>query len=206
MAEAVQRADGLTTPEASTEPTQSNSSVLATTVIGAHGLEHMYAHSFNVILPVIYDALGLAPIQGALLLIIRRLTGGVTSMASGFFVDLFHHRVGGVLAFSMGLIGVGYLLVSVSPRYGLILAALAVASAGSALWHPPALGLLARRFPEKRGFFISLHRSMGNVGDWLGPLLVGGLLGVISWRWILGGGTPVLMILAVIIFFILRNG
>jgi FSR family fosmidomycin resistance protein-like MFS transporter len=205
MAEAVQRVGGLVTPEVTTGPGRTENSVMATTVIGAHGLEHMYAHSFNVILPVIYDALGLVPIQGALLLITRRLTGGLTSMGSGFFVDMFRHRVGGVLAFSMGLIGVGYLLVSVSPSYGLILAALALASAGSALWHPPALGLLARRFPEKRGFFISLHRSMGNVGDWLGPLLVGGLLGVVGWRLILGGGTPILMILAVIIFFILRK-
>ena len=205
MAEAIQRQDGLMIPEISTEPGHVSNSVMATTLIGSHGLEHMYANSFNVVLPAIYDAMGLAPIQGALLLVARRLTGGLTSMGSGFFVDMFRHRVGGVLAFSMGLIGVGYLLVSVSPQYGLVLAALVVASAGSALWHPPALGLLARRFPEKRGLFISLHRSTGNVGDWLGPLLVGGLLGIVGWRWILGGGTPVLILLALIIFVILRN-
>ena len=205
MAEAVQRPGGLVTPDVSTEPGRSSNSVMATTVIGAHGLEHMYAHSFNVILPVIYDALGLVPIQGALLLVVRRLAGGITSMASGFFVDLFHHKVNGILAFSMGLIGVGYLLVSVSQLYWVIVAALALASGGSALWHPPALGLLARRFPERRGFFISLHRSMGNIGDWAGPLLVGALLGILSWRLILGGGTPILIILAVIIFFLLKN-
>ena len=75
MAEAVQRPGGLVTPDVSTEPGRSSNSVMATTVIGAHGLEHMYAHSFNVILPVIYDALGLVPIQGALLLVVRRLAG-----------------------------------------------------------------------------------------------------------------------------------
>jgi len=113
---------------------------MATTVIGAHGLEHLYANSFQVFLPAIYDSLGLVPVQGALLMATRRLSGGLVSMGSGFFVDMFQHRVGLVLAFSMGLIGVGYLLVAVSPSYALILAALAVASAGSALWHPPALG------------------------------------------------------------------
>ena len=114
MAEAVQRPGGLVTPDVSTEPGRARNSVMATTVIGAHGLEHMYAHSFNVILPAIYDSMGLVPIQGALLLVVRRLSGGLTSMASGFFVDMYRHQVAGILAFSMGLIGVGYLLVSVS--------------------------------------------------------------------------------------------
>ena len=208
MAEAVQRPGGLVTPDVSTEPGRARNSVMATTVIGAHGLEHMYAHSFNVILPAIYDSMGLVPIQGALLLVVRRLSGGLTSMASGFFVDMYRHQVAGILAFSMGLIGVGYLLVSVSPVFGIVLAALTLASAGSALWHPPALGLLARRFPENRGFFISLHRSLGNVGDGAGPLVAGALLailGVNGWRWILGGGTPVLMILAVVLFLILKG-
>jgi len=135
----------------------------------------------------------------------RRLSGGLVSMGSGFFVDMFQHRVGFVLAFSMALIGVGYLLVSVSPSYGLILAALALASAGSALWHPPALGLLARRYPERRGLFISLHRSMGNVGDLIGPLAVGALMGYVGWQWIMGGGTPVLILLAIGILVILKN-
>ena len=126
-------------------------------------------------------------------------------MTGGFFVDMFQHRRAHILAFSMSLIAIGYFLVSIAPTYGLILASLALASAGTALWHPPALGLLAQRFPRQRGLFISLHRSTGNVGDWLGPLIGGGLLAVVGWRWIMGGGTPVLLALAVIIFFLLRN-
>jgi len=88
------------------------------------------------------------------------------------------------------------------------LVAVVVASAGSALWHPPALGLLARRFPRQRGLYISLHRSMGNVGDLAGPLIAGGLLllmGVTSWRWIMGGGTPVLLLLGVVVLILLWN-
>ena len=126
-------------------------------------------------------------------------------MTGGFFVDMFQHRRAHILAFSMSLIAIGYFLVSIAPTFGLILAALALASAGTALWHPPALGLLAQRFPKRRGLFISLHRSAGNVGDWLGPLIVGGLLAIVGWRWIVGGGTPVLLLFAVVIFFLLRN-
>ena len=165
----------------------------------------MYGRSFLVLIPAIYTAFGLSPIQAGLLDAVRQLSSGITSMSCGFFVDMFQHRVGFVLAFSMGLIGVGYLLVSISPTYALILAALAIASAGSALWHPPALGLLARRYPERRGLFISLHRSMGNVGDWIGPLAVGALMGVVGWQWIMGGGTPVLILLSIGILLILKN-
>ena len=178
---------------------------MATTLIGAHGLEHIYAHSFPVIVTAIYESLALDPIQAGVMSAVRQLTGGLTSVGSGFFVDIFRYRSGQVLGISMGLIGLGYLLVAISPTYTILLAALVVASAGSALWHPPALGLLARRFPRQRGLYISLHRSMGNVGDLAGPLIAGALLGVVSWRWIMGGGTPVLLLLGVIVLILLWN-
>ena len=194
-------------PQAIADPEQQRTkdSVMATTVIGAHALEHMYGRAFLVLIPQIYITLGLAPIQAGMLDAVRQLAGGATSMSGGFFVDMFQHRRAHILAFSMSLIAIGYFLVSIAPTYGLILASLALASAGTALWHPPALGLLAQRFPKQRGLFISMHRSTGNIGDWLGPLIVGGLLAVVGWRWIMGGGTPVLLGLAVVIFFLLRN-
>ena len=46
---------------------------------------------------------------------------------------------------------------------------------------------------------------MGNVGDWIGPLAVGGLMGFVGWRWIMGGGTPILILLALVILVILKN-
>jgi FSR family fosmidomycin resistance protein-like MFS transporter len=126
-------------------------------------------------------------------------------MSGGFFVDIFQHRRAQVLTLSLALIGIGYFLVSISPAYWQVLAALAVASAGTAMWHPPALGLLAQRFPQRRGLFISMHRSTGNVGDWIGPLIVSGLLALIGWRWIVGGGAPIMLVLATAIFLLLRN-
>ena len=144
--------------------TRSGNSLMASSLIGAHGLEHMYAHGFLALIPAIYDALGLVPIQASLLTAVRQLSSGLTSVFGGFVVDMFQERRGPILAFSMLLISLGFFLVATLPVYGLILAALVVASAGSALWHPPALGLLAQRFPERRGLFISLHRSAGNVG------------------------------------------
>ena len=167
-----------------------------------------------MLITAIYVALGLNPIQAGLIDGVRQLAGGATSMSGGFFVDIFQHRRAQVLTFSLLLIAVGYFLVSIAPTYGLILAALAIASAGTAMWHPPALGLLAQRFPARRGLFISMHRSTGNVGDWIGPLIVGVLLGgaawwpwdwAVHWRWIVGGGAPIMLVLSMAIFLLLRN-
>ena len=202
---------------------RTNDKTLAITLISAHGFEHIYAHSFPVLVTAIYADLGLVPFQAGVLSAVRQLTAGVTSVGGGFFVDIFRHRSGHVLAISMATIGVGYFLVSISPSYLFILAALFIASAGSALWHPPALGLLSQRFPRQRGLYISLHRAAGNVGDLIGPLLAGLLLGGfslywilggnsplpsldgLSWRWIMGGGTPMLVVLAIVVFVLLRN-
>ena len=178
---------------------------MATTLIGAHGLEHFYGHSFPVLVTAMYASLGMDPLQAGILSTVRQITSGITSVSSGFFVDIFSYRSGLVLAVSMALIGIGYLLVSISPNYIAILGALIVASAGSALWHPPALGLLARQFPQQRGLFISLHRASGNAGDLAGPLVAGLLLSVLSWRWIMGGGTPLLFLLCGAVLLLLWN-
>ena len=178
---------------------------MATTLIGAHGLEHFYGHSFPVLVTAMYASLGMDPVMAGVLSTVRQITSGVTSVSSGFFVDIFRYRSGQVLAASMGLIGIGYLLVSISPNYYAVLGALVVASAGSALWHPPALGLLARRFPQQRGWYISLHRSSGNAGDMTGPIVAALLLPIIGWRWIMGGGTPLLLLLCGAVLILLWN-
>ena len=203
-------------------------SVMATTLVGAHAFEHLYAHSIPIIILAIITEFELGAIGVGAVVAIRSIFGGVTSTAGGFLVDLFHHRVAWVLSISTFMIGLGYLLMSIAPSYVLILCALALGSMGSALWHPPALGLLARRFPLRRGLFISMHRSTGSIGDVIGPLAAGALIagaitwsggaaegrveiswplpwGTIDWRYILGFSTPVMFIATVAIFFLLRH-
>ena len=209
-------------------PPRTKGSVMATTLVGAHAFEHLYAHSIPIIILAIITEFELGALSVGAVVAIRSIFGGITSTAGGFLVDLFHHRVAWVLAISTLMIGTGYLLMSIAPSYALILCALALGSMGSALWHPPALGLLARRFPERRGLFISMHRSTGSVGDVIGPLAAGALIagaltwsggvgdaevavswplpwGTVDWRYILGFSTPVMFIATVVIFILLRN-
>ncbi len=123
-------------PAAHDAPPRTKGSVMATTLVGAHAFEHLYAHSIPIIILAIITEFELGALSVGAVVAIRSIFGGITSTAGGFLVDLFHHRVALVLSISTFMIGLGYLLMSIAPSYALILCALALGSMGSALWHP----------------------------------------------------------------------
>ncbi len=184
-------------------PLREREKVISGTIIGSHGLDHIYGHGFLVILPELYTALGLTPFEAGLIGSVRRAMSGSFSMLSGIIVDMYQHHRGLMLGLSLMLTGLGYLLASWVPVYGVILMGLAIASAGSALWHPPALSILSQRFPHRRGFLFSLHRSAGSIGDTLAPVMVGALLLVMSWQHILRVAFPMPVVLTTVVLLLL---
>ena len=179
--------------------------VIAGGIIGSHTIEHIYARGFLVLLTEIHEALGLPPFQTFLLDGVRSLAAGSMAMSTGFLVDMFQHRMGHVLWMAMALMGVGYLLVGLSTTYFVILVSIMVASAGSALWHPPAMALLSLMYPHRRGLFMGLHRSTGNIGEAVAPIIVWGLLLVLNWQGVVMAGVPVIAVIAVLIFVFMRK-
>ena len=177
--------------------------VVVGAIVGGHSLTHFYNQGFLVIVPQIYDTLGLVPLQAGLIGAVQRGAGGAVSMVAGFAVDMFQHHRGVALGLSLALMGVGYMAITWVSNYGFILVGLAFASGGAALWHPPGLSVLSQRFPERKGFYISLHRSTGSVGDSISPVLVGGLLLVFTWQRVLQGALPIAILLAVLVWIVL---
>ncbi|MBI2328159.1 MAG: MFS transporter [Chloroflexi bacterium] len=174
-------------------------------IIASHTFQHLYNQGFWVILPSIYTSLGLTPIAAGLIGTIRQVTSGLASIMGGFLVDKFQHRRVLVLYLSLLAIGAGYLLVGLSPTYLLILISLALVGAAASMWHPPALGLLSQQFPQRRGLLLALHRSSGNVGDTVGPLVIGALLVVMTWQKILFGAFPLAVLIALLLWLVLRH-
>lgn len=159
-------------------------------ILGAHALHHHMSHGFYVILPELYASLGLSPIAAGALETVRRIAGGSASMVGGFVLDRFQDKRLLVLYLSMFSMGLGYALITAMPTYVVIVVAVAITGTAGSIWHPAALGLLSQAFPERRGFMVSVHRSAGSVGDFVGPLVVGaGLAIVVSWeslvQWVL---------------------
>ena len=191
-------------PNASAQRRGSNA-VVASTLIGSHSIQHMYQRGFLVIIPQIYAALGLAPLQVGLLDAVRQGSGGLFSMGGGMMVDRLQHLRGLFLGASLGLMALGYLVVGLAPSYLLILVALSFAASAGSLWHPPALGILSQRYPQRRGLMLSLHRSTGNLGETVAPVLVGALLAVLAWQTVLLWAAVPTFIVAAAIMLLLWN-
>lgn len=205
MARSVGRSRGHGATHAGAGDTARQDKVAAGSVIGAHTLQHAYQHGFYVILPEIYTALSLTPVAAGTLEMVRRLASGIASMGGGILLDRFQDKRVLVLYLSLLTMGLGYMLVGVVPTYVVIVAAAGIATAAGSVWHPAALSLLSQRYPERRGLLISLHRSAGSVGDFGGPLLVGGLLVVLMWQDVLYGALPLSILFALVLWVLLRR-
>ncbi|MCY4624938.1 MAG: MFS transporter [Chloroflexi bacterium] len=178
---------------------------VAWALIATHTMQHVYSRGFLVLLPFMMETLGIGYIAAGVMEAVRRISSGVASMGGGVITDRVQHLRGPILAGSIGLMGFGYLLIGVFPNYYVIIIALGFAAAAGSIWHPPALGILSQRFPERRGFYISLHRSAGNVGETIAPAVFGLLLGIIAWQAILWGVFPIAFGVAVFIMVYLRS-
>jgi sugar phosphate permease len=146
-----------------------------------HALTHWYPATFYLLLPIIGNELGLSFSQIGLIMTCQYIAGAVANVPGGVLVDTVG-RKGLLMGVSLFWVGFPYLLMSFTHSYLMLLGCVALVGVGNSLWHPTAIPTLARRFPERKGFVLSLHGMGGNAGDALAPLVVGALLAVMTWR------------------------
>jgi MFS transporter, FSR family, fosmidomycin resistance protein len=146
-----------------------------------HALTHWYPATFYLLLPLIGKELGLSYSEIGSVLTCQYLAGAIANIPGGIFVDAVGRR-GLLMAVSLFWIGFPYLIMGASHSFWMILACATLVGIGNNLWHPSAIPWLANRFPERKGLVMSIHGMGGNVGDAVAPLVVGALLGVLSWR------------------------
>ncbi|MEC8857520.1 MAG: MFS transporter [Chloroflexota bacterium] len=179
MAEAVQRPAGRR---------QNRNFILGSLSFG-HGISHLYDQGFPVFMPAIKAALGLSNFEVAFMLGIRQGGGGAVNLIGGAIVDQMKASWGPILTGCMIWAALGFLVLAASPNLVVLTIAVVIVSIPGALWHLPATAALSRRFPDRRGFAISMHGFGSNVGNVLAPLVAGGLLTIMTWR-------PILLIYA----------
>jgi MFS family permease len=146
-----------------------------------HALTHWYPATFYLLLPIIGNELGLSFSQIGLIMSCQFVASAVANVPGGVLVDTVG-RKGLLMAISLFWVGFPYLLMGFAHSYLLLLACVTLVGIGNSLWHPTAIPTLARRFPERKGFVLSLHGMGGNAGDAIAPLVVGALLAVFTWR------------------------
>lgn len=184
---------------------------LAATVVVGHTVKHIFNSALQVILlPEIKLDMGLSGAEFGALSTAGRVTSGITTIAAGYLGDRFANRSGLMLAISLSMMGLSYFILGKAPNYWILFAIMLFIGIGPSLYHPPAIASLSRKFPDKRGFAISLHGTGGSVGEVVGPILTGALitgtfLVAFSWREALGISVYPALVFAFLIWFSMRN-
>ena len=193
--------DSPTTPQSSNE----GRTLLAATTVSGHGLKHLYAAAFMIVLPEIKAGLMLSNLAAGALVSARDVSAGVSTMPSGFLADRFSSKWSIILTISLALLAIGYLAAGTLETYWAVAITISLFGIGVSLWHPAAIASLSARFPTRRGFAISLHGSGGSAGEILGPLIAGGLLLLISWPTLLQFSFIPAALAAFFVWLALRN-
>ena len=170
-----------------------------------HGIAHLYSQGMPLFMPAIASSLGLSNLQVATLLGIRQAGDGAVNLGTGLFVDMVKDQWGLILTACMGLSAMAYLAVGAAPNFALLIIAIALVSVPGSLWHLPATAALSRRFPDRRGFAISIHGFGSSIGNILGPLLAGALLTVLVYRSVLFIYAVPTLIVSVFVWVSLRD-
>jgi len=146
-----------------------------------HSLTHWYPATFYLLLPLIGKELGLSYAEIGFIMTAQHAVGALTNIPGGAIVDSIGYK-GRLMAISLFWVGFPYLLVSFTHSYWMLLGCMMLIGMGNNLWHPAAISTLGRRYPDRKGFALSIHGMGGNFGEALAPLLIGALLAVYSWR------------------------
>lgn len=172
--------------------------------VGGHGLKHLFSAAFFVLLPEIKAGLGLSNLQVGALSTIRNAAGGVTNLFAGYVGDRYHRRRADILALSIAGIGAGFFVMGVAGSFSLIVVGSVIMIFTLTFWHPVAISAVSREYASRRGFAIALHGTGGSVGEALGPLIVGALLVVVSWRFLMQATLAPALAIAAAIWLALR--
>ena len=178
---------------------------LLITAVTGHGIKHLMNAAFAVLLPELKTGLGLTNTQVGVLSTSRFLTGGLANFPAGYIADRFTKLRAIVLGISIAGIGITYALAGLTMSFWLVTLWTSLMVLFISLWHPAAIGSLSRQFTANRGFAIALHGTGGSIGEALGPIVAGFLLGFFAWQVIFQGAIVPGLILGFIIWFVLRR-
>jgi FSR family fosmidomycin resistance protein-like MFS transporter len=173
--------------------------------VAGHGLKHMFNAAFFILLPEIKAGLGLSNTQVGTLSTFRGIAGGLANIPAGFTGDRFGARRAEILGGSIILVSVFAFALGLATNFWMVVIAASLFSVAITFWHPAAISSLSREFATRRGFAIALHGTGGSVGETLGPILVGALIGVIGWRLVLQGSLVPGLLFGLMIWTFLRT-
>jgi len=178
--------------------TQRKRLALAAAITGS-GIGLLDSTIVNVALPTIQRHLGGGLAAEQWVVNAYLLTLGSLILVGGSLEDLFGVR----RIFSLGVasFGVASVLCGLAPSIGVLVACRALQGVAGAMLVPSSLALIVATFPEpERGRAVGTWTAFTTVATVVGPLLSGGLLAVVSWRWLFFINVPFVALCLTLIF------
>jgi MFS family permease len=179
--------------------------VVIGTMTAGHATVHWFGQAFVILLAEIVASLGLGPLAAGTVIGARSLSGALANAPMGVIADRFSGHRALFMAGALMWFGLGFFLLGLSPNFGTLVAFAAVLGIGAALWHPPAIGFLSTQFPDRRAFALAINGVGASFGDIAGPLMVGGLLLVVSWQSIFRFSFIPVAVAAVVFLLVMRG-
>ena len=179
--------------------------LLGSVLVLGHAVKHVFNAAFFIILPEIQLHRGLSNSAIGTLATIRNTGGGVANLPAGYLADRYVDRWPMILAMSMVTVGAFYFMMGTANAYWLLALTATLSAVGISAWHPPAISALAQKFASRRGLAIALHGTGGSIGEALGPILAGSLLGVLLWSSVLRLSLAPALVMALLAWLGLRG-
>lgn len=173
-------------------------------ISSVHGVQHLFYRLFPPLIPILVVGLDTSLWQLGLLVSIYLFAGGLGQAPMGVFVDRFDRQY--ILLPSIGLMSVGYLVFvfgsvagpavplihlfghSFTGTYQIMACGMFIAGVGYSGIHPVGYPLISANIgAENKGKLLGMWGSASKIGDTVAPLLIGGLILIVSWESILVG-------------------
>ena len=141
-----------------------------------HGIKHFGQGALTVIGPMLKVSMGLSDVAYGAIFSALNVSSGLSNIPAGILSDMYRRKIAWLLAISMFTIALGYLLLGISSSYAVIILSVILIGFGTSFWHAPAFGTLAARYPDRKGFALSMHLTGAQIGNTIGPPVIGGLI------------------------------
>lgn len=180
--------------------------VLGSLSVG-HGLSHMFDQGLPLLITEIAAAMGLSTFRTATLFAVRQTGSSFTSLGGGPLTDALKSYWGLILTACMLGHAVTYAAMGGSPNFLVVALIMLFVSIPGSLWHLPSAAAISQRFPDRRGFAISMSGFGSNLGNVTGPVLAGLLLsaGFLIWRHVFFIYAGLAILMAALVWWSLRG-
>ncbi|WP_236557782.1 MDR family MFS transporter [Citricoccus sp. K5] len=151
----------------------------------------------TVALPSIMADYGVSAAAGQWLTTGFLLTMAVVIPLTGYLLQRYTMR--GLFVFALCSFLVGTVLAIIAPSFGVLLAARVIQAVGTAIVMPLLMNTTLTLVPfQHRGMVMGLNSIVISVGPAIGPTVSGIIVNSLSWHWIFGLMTPLVVIILVL--------